>query len=630
MARQIPDATLFLLKPKGNKAKEVFNTDRNQHLLLDGALRVGQVSSKTQAPDGTRCIASIGRDGDVVIPAEFLSISRVHCWFLFDPERQTVAFQFDPCSSRVYGRSGTQLRKNMYRVDETYIRVVRVGEGDDDIGSIELGKKGEKTIQLIVQWNYCVEETALRLREWSESALPKRPSLAETQLSYAGADEEATYTFRNVPTGSDAPNCGKIRVQRRGLLGSGAFGDVFEGVNLDTGELLAVKALRRPEKKQDWAILRREIRIHATLRHPNIVQYIGGCGWELQSGRLEIYLALKQGTLEGLVKGKSHLADSLLAVEVYRDMLKALDYIHCEGLIHRDLKPENILFTLKNGKYCFLIADLGLSNEQHLARSYCGTRDFMAPEIHSGRKQTSAIDMWSLFVTLLWVANVDDFRSNKFGTYLALLFWIAGAASRNWEGSKSVQGLMVLDYTRRASAAQILVNFFGGEGLTTPIENVRDWEPPRRPPSEDDVMLFVLPHKSRVANRRRVAAHTQQRRVCARGRINKAATKQPGRRASKQPDRCDTKQPDRCDTKQVDHPATKQLEHRATKPLVRFPAQPKPEKKRLRPWAWPFFWNQRATKVAPKADLKSTERHQMPGAFPDEVNNFVVTRNAMV
>ncbi|KAK3175448.1 hypothetical protein K4F52_010256 [Lecanicillium sp. MT-2017a] len=605
MACQIRDSALFLLKPKGCKAIPVFKSDRNKHLLLDGALRVGQVSSKTEAPDGTRCIATIGRDGDVVIPREFSSISRVHCWFLFDPEKESVTFQFDPRSSRVYGPGGTELRKNIYRVDETYSRVDRGGEDDDDICSIQLGKNGEETMEFTVQWNYCIQDTAFRLREWSESVLPKRPSLAETQHSYAGADEEATYTFREVVAGSNTPNCGNIRVERRGHLGNGAFGDVFEGVNLDTGELLAVKALRRPDKMQDWAHLRREIRIHAALRHPNIVQYIGGCGWEVQSGPLEIYMALKQGTLEGLIKSKVHPADGPLAARVYGDMLKALDYIHCKGIVHRDLKPENILFALKNDKYCFLIADFGLSNEQRLARSYCGTRDFMAPEIHSGRKQTSAVDMWSLFVTLLWVENVEDFRSKEFGTYLALLFWIVSAASRNWEGSNSVQGLMALDYTRRASAAQILVKYFDGEGLTTPKDNVRHWEPPKQPPSEDDVMLFGLPPKSRVARRRDVAAPTRQARVCARDRVNKAAAKQ------------------------LDHRAAKPHDCRPTNPLVRFPAQAKPVRKRWWPWQ-AFFRGQHATKVAPPADLKPIERHQMPGAFPDEPNDFVVNRKAMV
>ena len=149
---------------------------------------------------------------------------------------------------------------------------------------------------------------------------------------------------------------------------------------------------------------------------------------------MEIYIALKDGTLEDLIKWEVRPDDGTLAAVVYHHMLQALDYIHRQGFIHRDLKPANILFAFKDGKYSFHLADFGLSNDQRLARSFCGSPIYMAPEINSGRKQTTAVDMWSLFVTFFWVENVEGFRGKQeFGSYLAFLFWIVGAASRNWK-----------------------------------------------------------------------------------------------------------------------------------------------------------------------------------------------------
>jgi serine/threonine protein kinase len=77
-----------------------------------------------------------------------------------------------------------------------------------------------------------------------------------------------------------------------------------------------------------------------------------------------------------------------------------LDHLHKYGIIYRDLKPENILLN-KDGN--IKLADFGMAkflkvNEK--ARSFCGTPDYIAPEILLGISYTKNVDWWSFGVIM--------------------------------------------------------------------------------------------------------------------------------------------------------------------------------------------------------------------------------------
>ena len=82
------------------------------------------------------------------------------------------------------------------------------------------------------------------------------------------------------------------------------------------------------------------------------------------------------------------------------ELALALDHLHSLGIIYRDLKPENIL--LDNGGHISL-TDFGLSKEsvdEEKTYSFCGTIEYMAPEIISRKGHTSAVDWWSFGVLM--------------------------------------------------------------------------------------------------------------------------------------------------------------------------------------------------------------------------------------
>ena len=107
-----------------------------------------------------------------------------------------------------------------------------------------------------------------------------------------------------------------------------------------------------------------------------------------------------------LVKGKT-LSDYLLDKKTQRipenecqlilyGVMCAIKYLHSKGIVHRDLKPENILMD-EDGYIC--LTDFGLAkvlegNQQ--AYSFCGTPDYLAPEILVERGHSFPVDWWAL------------------------------------------------------------------------------------------------------------------------------------------------------------------------------------------------------------------------------------------
>lgn len=191
-------------------------------------------------------------------------------------------------------------------------------------------------------------------------------------------------------------------------------------------------------------------------------------------------MTLHEGSLTKLAKWPNlpfdHKQLSLLVME---QMPSALDYLAGENLIHRDVKPDNILYSsLGEGRYLFQLADFGLAHHRSLAKTLCGTDPFKAPELRAEITQVHAcqspkIDVWSLCASIIAVqSGFKEFppQTSDYGTILSTLR--AQALQ-----SPMLELMARLHPDRRASAAQILVLFFDGKGLTTPPSKIPPIEP---------------------------------------------------------------------------------------------------------------------------------------------------------
>ena len=84
------------------------------------------------------------------------------------------------------------------------------------------------------------------------------------------------------------------------------------------------------------------------------------------------------------------------------ETLLALEFLHKKNIIYRDLKPENILLDVDGN---IKLADFGLAielakNEKEMAKSFCGTDEYLAPEVLLHQSYGESVDWWALGVLL--------------------------------------------------------------------------------------------------------------------------------------------------------------------------------------------------------------------------------------
>ena len=177
-------------------------------------------------------------------------------------------------------------------------------------------------------------------------------------------------------------------------------------------------------------------------------------------------MGLNEGNLELLIESGC----SPRPEDVFHQMLQALDCLASADIIHRDVKPQNILWmTGPNGQYHFQLGDFGLCNRGASAYTRgVGTPIYMAPEVWEHGKQTTKADVWSLYVTMLWVLDVKGFRHGclDFKDFHEVRTGVYEASKQ--ESPSRIRRMANPDPTKRASAAEMLVECFNGVGLVTP------------------------------------------------------------------------------------------------------------------------------------------------------------------
>eukprot|EP00127_Corallochytrium_limacisporum_P003647 Clim_evm35s151 gene=Clim_evmTU35s151 len=194
------------------------------------------------------------------------------------------------------------------------------------------------------------------------------------------------------------------------VLGTGAFAKVFlvrKKYGHMNGRIFAMKALKKATIIYDKKILQRtlaERNILEAIRHPFIVSLY----YAFQTGG-KLYLILEYcsgGELFNLLHRKQCLSESEARFYV-AEVLLALENLHDHGIIYRDLKLENILLD----RYGHVkLTDFGLSKEHvhgrsRRATSFCGTLEYMAPEVIEETGHGKSADWWSLGILLYELVN---------------------------------------------------------------------------------------------------------------------------------------------------------------------------------------------------------------------------------
>ncbi|KAK9699549.1 hypothetical protein RND81_08G180500 [Saponaria officinalis] len=183
----------------------------------------------------------------------------------------------------------------------------------------------------------------------------------------------------------------------------GAFGKLYRGTY--EGEEVAIKILERPENDDEKAQLmeqqfQQEVMMLATLKHQNIVRFIGACRKPMVWCIVTEYA--KGGSVrQFLTKRHNRSVPLKIAVKQALDVARGMEYVHGFGLIHRDLKSDNLLIF---GDKSIKIADFGVARIEVQTEGMTpetGTYRWMAPEMIQHRPYTQKVDVYS-FGIVLW------------------------------------------------------------------------------------------------------------------------------------------------------------------------------------------------------------------------------------
>ena len=303
------------------------------------------------------------------------------------------------------------------------------------------------------------------------------------------------------------------------LISRGGMGLVYRATNVALNRIYALKVIAPglAEDEQFRNRFKREMRIAASLHHPNIVgiHYAGE-----QDGLLFFVMDYVTGTDLREVLLKQGALDPDRAVDLLEQLGSALDAAHRLGLVHRDVKPANILITVRDGAEHAYLTDFGLAKKFDNASgltaqgSVVGTVDYMAPEQITGSHTDARTDIYALgcvFYQML-SGRVPYERDNSVATLFAHVHEapppLAGETGETYPAFLSVLDKAMAkdpseryfsagDFARDAAAALAGSRYTGpativGTGEATPVATPID-EPPVATPDDETAFSSTPP-----------------------------------------------------------------------------------------------------------------------------------------
>lgn len=194
------------------------------------------------------------------------------------------------------------------------------------------------------------------------------------------------------------------------FVGSGAYGEVWSGVDQKTGRRVAIKFYTR-RNRNDVELLAREVEKLVVLSADRYVVQLLDVGWDADPP-FYVMEYLENGSLEDRLRS-GHPMPVPEAVELFQEVATGMMHLHGKGILHCDLKPGNVLLD-QDGKP--RVADFGQSRLSTDQTSALGTLFYMAPE----QADTTAIpdarwDVYGLGALLYsMITGVPPYYSKEF------------------------------------------------------------------------------------------------------------------------------------------------------------------------------------------------------------------------
>ncbi len=187
------------------------------------------------------------------------------------------------------------------------------------------------------------------------------------------------------------------------VLGKGGMSIVYEALDLELGETVALKLFTQPTNEEAIERFKQEIRLARQLIHDHIIR-VYDLGTTLGARFLTMELLVGEDLHAKMTRGIS-LRDGCRLLAQGCD---GLQLAHSVGVVHRDIKPENLFVTKDN---TLKVMDFGIAKQTRergltIAGMVVGTPEYMAPEQAHGHMQvTHAADLYSIGIILYALAT---------------------------------------------------------------------------------------------------------------------------------------------------------------------------------------------------------------------------------
>lgn len=184
------------------------------------------------------------------------------------------------------------------------------------------------------------------------------------------------------------------------VFGTGHYGTVRQCTHRSTGEIYAVKSIKKSEV-ENLRYLKREVQMLSKVKHKNIIKLVG-CYEDDRYAHIVTEACTGGELFDKIVAsaGEEGCLPEMEAARIIKQLLQAVSYLHANDVVHLDIKPENLLFKSADANSSIRLIDFGFSCQLYQGESMSarvGTLQYMSAEIIKG-KYGHASDIWSVGV----------------------------------------------------------------------------------------------------------------------------------------------------------------------------------------------------------------------------------------
>uniref|UniRef100_A0A3B4D797 non-specific serine/threonine protein kinase n=1 Tax=Pygocentrus nattereri TaxID=42514 RepID=A0A3B4D797_PYGNA len=264
-------------------------------------------------------------------------------------------------------------------------------------------------------------------------------------------------------------------------LGDGTYGSVLMGKSNESGELVAIKRMKRKFYSWEECMNLREVKSLKKLNHANVVKLKEVIR---ENDHLYFVFEYMKENLYQLMKDRNKLFPESVIRNITFQILQGLSFIHKHGFFHRDMKPENLLCM---GPELVKIADFGLAREIRSRppyTDYVSTRWYRAPEVLlRSSMYSSPIDTWAVGCIMAELYTLRPlFPGNSEVDEIFKICQVLGTVKKaDWPEGYQLAAAMNFRFPQCVpTPLKTLIPNASNEALTL-MKDLLQWDPKKRP-----------------------------------------------------------------------------------------------------------------------------------------------------